>query len=63
MRKKSRTVQNLQKKVEKEIKNHPKWCSPKCRRFLPEAYREARIKNRYGKKTVQGDYDLCHMFR
>ncbi len=56
----------LLKEVEQEIKDHPKWCSPGCKvgdTFLPEAYREARLVHGYSTKTVQNDYDLCHIFR
>lgn len=47
--------------VEREIADHPNWCSPRCRMFHPQAYREKR--QRYNAATVQGDYDLCHVFR
>jgi len=58
--------QKLLGEVEQEIKDHPKWCSPKCKpgnTFLPETYREARLVHGYSAKTVQHDYDLCHIFR
>lgn len=57
----------LRKKVDEEIKNHGKtWCHPNCKpgdTFLPEAYIKARMIHGYSAKTVQGDYDLCHIFR
>ncbi len=52
--------------VEQEIKDYPKWCSLGCKvgdTFLPEAYREARLVHGYSAKTLQNDYDLCHIFR
>jgi hypothetical protein len=61
MGRKSQTVQRLGK-IEKEIQSHPEWCSPECSTFLPDEYRKARISGRSA-KTVQKDYDLCHIFR
>lgn len=59
--------QKLSKKllqaVEKEINNHSKWCSPNCNTFLPQEYREKRIVSGYDAKTVQNNYDFCHIFR
>lgn len=63
---KSETIEELRKRVEEEIKDHPKWCGPNCKpgnTFLPDAYREARLVHGYSAKTVQDDYDLCHIFR
>jgi hypothetical protein len=60
------TPEQLRRTVEKEIRDHPKWCHPKCKHgdtFLPEAYREARLVHGYGAKIVQHDYDLCHISR
>jgi hypothetical protein len=47
--------------VEQEIADHANWCSPRCRAFLPDAYREAR--RRHSRETVQRQYDLCHIWR
>jgi len=52
----------LRKIVEQEIKDHHIWCGPKCQTFLPSAYRQARL-NGATAKSVQGDYDSCHVFR
>lgn len=59
----SQSGEKLRKLVEKEIKNHLRWCSPSCQTFLPQAYREARLASGYSAETVQEDYDLCHAFR
>lgn len=55
--------EKLREKVEKEIREHPQWCSPNCQTFLPEEYRKARLAFDYKAKAVQEDYDLCHAFR
>lgn len=60
------SLEKLRAKVESEIKDHPKWCHRDCRpgnTFLPDAYREARLVHGYSAKTVQDDYDLCHIYR
>jgi hypothetical protein len=49
--------------VEQEIKDHPNWCSKTCQTFLPDAYRHHRLVDGDSAKTVQNDYDLCHIFR
>ena len=56
------TLKPLKEKIEQEIENHPNWCSPRCQTFLPNAYREARLRGTSAEQ-VQEDYDLCHMFR
>lgn len=57
----------LREKVDEEIKNHGKtWCHSNCKpgnTFLPDAYHKARLVHGYSTKTVQGDYDLCHICR
>ncbi|MBI2635061.1 MAG: hypothetical protein HYW79_00775 [Parcubacteria group bacterium] len=58
-----KTVQELRKAVEKEIKDHKNWCSPRCDTFLPQAYREARLISGYSATRVKKDYDMCHVFR
>ncbi len=62
MTQKSYPPKKLLAAIEKEIKNHSKWCSPICQTFLPREYRIARLGGNSA-KTVQRDYDLCHAFR
>ncbi|MDO8676263.1 MAG: hypothetical protein Q7K16_01280 [Candidatus Azambacteria bacterium] len=59
----SKGVQELREAVEKEIKNHLIWCSPRCDTFLPQAYREERMIRGHSAASVQKDYDMCHAFR
>lgn len=56
-------LDELRKTVEQEIQDHPKWCRANCNTFLTDAYRRARIIYKLGAKTVQKQYDLCHIWR
>jgi hypothetical protein len=54
--------QHLRMDIEREILAHGKtWCTWICKSFLPNAYRDARL--RYGPDEVQRDYDMCHIWR
>jgi hypothetical protein len=46
--------------VEKEIRDHPNWCSKDCELFLRDAYRIQRLIKKRDKKDVQNDYNSCH---
>lgn len=47
--------------VEDEIRRHPEWCSPDCRTFMPDDYRQARLFYGLSAKFVQKkDPRLCH---
>lgn len=53
----------LRQQVEVEIVDHDNWCGPNCQTFLPEAYRHHRLIDGDTAEEVQGNYDLCHIFR
>ena len=63
-----RKLQRLRSQVEKEIKEHKKWCDKNCRpapegTFLPSEYRRMRLVEGLNAKDVQGNYDTCHKWR
>lgn len=57
-----RLRKDLLERIDKEIKDHPNWCGPNCDTFLKQVYRDRRLKGDSA-KSLQNDYDSCHIFR
>ncbi len=47
-------------RIEKEIRDHFRWCNKQCCTFNPTAYRKARIDLNLSKAIVQRSKPLCH---
>lgn len=63
-----RKLNRLRAQVEKEIREHKKWCDRNCRPapegiFLPSEYRRMRLVEGLSAKDVQGNTDTCHAWR
>lgn len=56
------TREELLKVINAEIADHDEWCGPNCQTFLPQVYRDRRLRGDSA-KSLQGDYDSCHIFR